>query len=291
MNCIIAQRTIVVLFMTTLYLSLAATAQAESPACSLALTAGKWGFSTSGAVVDIGPRSSLGIFTLDAAGNLLNGKATASLNGSVTDEIFSGTYTVNPDCTGKLAIGISDSSGSKILTATLDLVFDENGEELHALFTSAALPDGTPLATVITVEAKRIFLQGSNQQSIADNTPRSLQTVSFDGTGTVVQLNPSSLNFGLVTPGKYKILTTTLTNVGSTTLNISSITITGTDADEFHQINNCGSSLGAGTSCTITVTFIPKEFGGDSAYISISDNGGGSPQQVSLQGYGWVMLK
>jgi hypothetical protein len=164
MNSNIARRTVVVVSMATLYLSLAAMAQAQGPVCSLALTAGKWGASTSGTVVGIGPRSSLGIFTLDAAGNLVNGKATASLNGNVTDELFSGTYTVNPDCTGKLAITITDLSGNKLLTATLDLVFDDNGRELRAMYTSVTLPNGTALGTVINVEAKRLFPESGNQQ-------------------------------------------------------------------------------------------------------------------------------
>jgi hypothetical protein len=141
-------------------LSVAPTAQARQ--CSLAGVAGKWGVTTSGTVVGIGPRASLGVFTLDGAGNLLNGKATANLNGSITDEMFSGTYTVDPDCTGKLAIEIFDLSGNKILTATLAIVFDDNVRELRAIFTSAVLPNGTPLATVITVDAKKIFTTEEN---------------------------------------------------------------------------------------------------------------------------------
>jgi hypothetical protein len=164
MNSNIARRTVVILSMATLYVSLAATAQAQGPACSLALTAGKWGFSTSGTVVGIGPRSSLGIFTLDAAGNLLNGKATASLNGAVTGELFSGTYTVNPDCTGKSAINVTDLSGNKLFTGTLDLLFDENGREFRAIFTSVTTPTGIALGTVINAEAKRVFPESSNQQ-------------------------------------------------------------------------------------------------------------------------------
>jgi hypothetical protein len=141
---------------TLLSLMPGARAQDER-GCSNATVAGKWGFTTNGTVVGIGPRDSLGVFTLDGAGNLVNGKATASLNGSVTDETFTGTYSVNPDCTGKLAIAISDLSGNKILSATLDLVFDNNVRELRALFTSAVLPNNTPLTTVITVNAKRLF--------------------------------------------------------------------------------------------------------------------------------------
>ena len=146
------------IFLTMLCVGLAPEARAQDErGCSNASVAGKWGFTTNGTVVGIGPRASLGIFTLDAAGNLLNGKATASLNGSVTSEAFSGTYTVNPDCTCKFAIQIFDLSGNKIVTATLDLVFDNNVRELRVLYTSAVLPNGTPLRTVITANGKRIF--------------------------------------------------------------------------------------------------------------------------------------
>ena len=75
MKCNIAWRTLAILSIAMLFTCLAPAARAQ--ACSPALTAGKWGFTTSGTVVGIGPRASLGIFTLDTAGNLLNGKATA----------------------------------------------------------------------------------------------------------------------------------------------------------------------------------------------------------------------
>ena len=151
----VVSATLLMICLAAMYMGLAQAAQAET--CSTAKAAGKWGFTTNGTVVGIGPRDSLGIFTLDEAGNLLNAKATSSLNGSVTDEKFSGTYTVNPDCTGKLSIQIFDLPGNKILAATLDLVFDNNVRELRGLFTSAVLPNGTPLGTVITVQGKRVF--------------------------------------------------------------------------------------------------------------------------------------
>lgn len=156
------KRTIVRITLVTvwsaLFLSLVPGTRAQDEGgCSNASVAGKWGFTTNGTVVGIGPRDSLGIFTLDGPGKLVNGKATASLNGTVTDETFSGTYSVNPDCTGKLAIQIFDLNGNNILNATLDLVFDDNVRELRAIFTSAVVPNGPSLGTVITVQAKRLF--------------------------------------------------------------------------------------------------------------------------------------
>jgi hypothetical protein len=121
--------------------------------------------------------------------------------------------------------------------------------------------------------------------SVKDNAPGSPQTVSLSGTGTVgVQFNPNSLNFGGHKVGVPHTLSTTLTT--SSALSIAGIAITGADTDEFSETNTCGASVAAGKSCTITVTYRPKEAGGDSAAVSITDNGSGSPQSVTLGGWG-----
>jgi hypothetical protein len=118
--------------------------------------------------------------------------------------------------------------------------------------------------------------------SITDNAAGSPQTVSLTGTGTVVEFNPTSLSFGSVKRGDSKTLTTTLSNTGSTALSISGITITGSTA--FSQTNTCGTSVAAGGSCTITAIFRPTGIGSFSGDVSVSDSGGGSPQQVPLSG-------
>lgn len=127
---------------------------AHAATCSTARAAGTYGFATSGTVVGIGPRVSAGIVTLDAAGNV-NGKATSSLNGAIADEVFSGTYTVNSDCTTRLAANIFDLSGKLLLTITENGAWDDNMREIRGIFTSATLPDGTPLLTVISLEARK----------------------------------------------------------------------------------------------------------------------------------------
>jgi hypothetical protein len=114
--------------------------------------------------------------------------------------------------------------------------------------------------------------------SITDNALGSPQPVSLSGTGTVVELVPTFLLFCNLGCGFSRTKPVTLTNVGKTTLHISSITIT----DDFSQNNNCGSSLAAGASCTIRVTVQP-DFTLDFGALAINDNGGGSPQYVSLR--------
>ncbi len=70
------------LFAVALIMSMAAPAHAGGP-CSLARSAGHWSLTDNGTVVGIGPRTAVGVFTLDGNGNLLNGVAASSLNGSV----------------------------------------------------------------------------------------------------------------------------------------------------------------------------------------------------------------
>ena len=127
---------------------------AHGQQCSLALAAGKYGFTDSGRVVGIGPRAADALLTLDSAGNI-GGPVTASLNGSVTHSTLSGTYTVNRDCTGTASFSEVDQSGNAI-TATVDFVWVDNMREILFIFTSATLANGTPLGTVINGNARKV---------------------------------------------------------------------------------------------------------------------------------------
>jgi hypothetical protein len=122
---------------------------------------------------------------------------------------------------------------------------------------------------------------------ISDSDPASPQAIPLGGIGTVVSLSKKKLSFGnqLVgtTSGPQKV---TLTNVGGTPLNFTGITITGTNAGDFSQTNTCGTSIAGGDTCTISVTFTPSAQGRRNATLSISDDGGGSPQKVMLTGTG-----
>jgi hypothetical protein len=178
-------------------------------------------------------------------------------------------------------------------TETLSISITLTGPDPSDFLQNNTCGNSVPPEASCTISVTFKPLQGGNRSatlSISDNAPGSPQTVSLGGTGTVVQLNPTSWNFGQTGLGQSKSLQTTLTNVGSTTLNISSIKITGADTDEFHQTNNCGSSLGPGKSCSIAVIYRPTEQGFDGAQVSISHDGGGSPQQVPLSGLGCLYV-
>ncbi|MGA2986793.1 MAG: DUF3443 family protein [Terriglobia bacterium] len=76
----------------------------------------------------------------------------------------------------------------------------------------------------------------------------------------------------------------TVTNSGTATLTFTSITIT-TGSTVFQAPSNtCGTSLGAGSACTISVVFTPTATGAASGTLSIADNASDSPQTVTLSG-------
>lgn len=154
MNSNVRKCLVITLFVVALTTAMAIPADAEDRACSLPRSAGKWSLTDQGTVLPIGLRTAVGVFTLDGAGNLQNGVATASLAGAVSSETFSGTYAVNADCTGTISVDIF-SSGTEILTVTLSIAFDDDMKHIRGIFTSASTPNGTQLPTVINLDARK----------------------------------------------------------------------------------------------------------------------------------------
>jgi hypothetical protein len=123
--------------------------------------------------------------------------------------------------------------------------------------------------------------------SLTDNAPDSPQTINLKGTGTYILFNPSTFNFGNQPVGTKSLpKKITLSNKGSVAVSITKISLIGANAGDFAETNTCGNSVAAGASCFITVTFTPSAAGKRTANVSVIDNGGGSPQTVSLTGTG-----
>lgn len=125
--------------------------------------------------------------------------------------------------------------------------------------------------------------------SITDNAPGSPQEVSLSGTGTFVELTPTSLNFGNEpVDRKSRPKTITLTNKGNAPVKFKGrgVSIAGSDRRDFEEHDDCHGRIGAGGSCSINVTFTPMKLGQRMAEVSVSDDGGGSPQVAPLSGVG-----
>jgi len=96
-------------------------------------------------------------------------------------------------------------------------------------------------------------------------------------------LSPTSLSFSDQLVGTTSApQAVTVTNTGNLPLTITSLTGSG----DFAQTNTCGSSVAAGASCTISVTFAPTVPGTRTGAITITDDAPGGPHIVSLTGTG-----
>lgn len=121
--------------------------------------------------------------------------------------------------------------------------------------------------------------------TLRDTASNSPQTAALAGTGgaPATGFTPTSLNFGAQLVGTTSAAQTiTLTNIGDNVMGIASITSSG----DFAETNTCGSTLAAGASCSISVTFTPTATGTRSGSVIVTDNASGSPQSVFLGGAG-----
>jgi hypothetical protein len=147
-----------------------------------------------------------------------------------------------------------------------------------------------------TFQTPAIVAAGTFTLAVGDfNGDGRLDLVANDSTATAfvllqtsVLLSPQALAYTnpLFTGIASAPQTTTLNNVGSAPLAISSVSITGTNAGDFAQTNNCPSTLAPNASCQISVTFKPTAGGARSANLQVAYNTTGSPQTVPLSGTG-----
>jgi hypothetical protein len=107
-----------------------AAAQAQSRTCSNANLTGAYGSTVGMLVLPAGtPRSVLLRFEFDGNGNFTN-KLTMNDNGTIIHATDSGSYTINPDCTGTLY-----TNGG---TRTVEILLVDSGNEFYSIRTDPA---------------------------------------------------------------------------------------------------------------------------------------------------------
>jgi FG-GAP-like repeat/Abnormal spindle-like microcephaly-assoc'd, ASPM-SPD-2-Hydin/FG-GAP repeat len=121
--------------------------------------------------------------------------------------------------------------------------------------------------------------------TITDSAPGSPQTVDLQTLSPQALLSTGSLTFGAQPVGSTSpSQNVTLSNHSGMLLSIIQVVISG----DFAQTNNCGTSLAAGGTCQILVTFTPTATGSRTGILTINDNAFGSPQTVTLTGTGQI---
>ena len=121
-----------------------------------------------------------------------------------------------------------------------------------------------------------------------DNAQGSPQTVALSGTGISpgLALNPAALSFSSQLVGTAAMATVQVTNDETTTLTLTQISFSGTNAGDFTETDNCIGMLPGGGTCKVTVTFTPAAAGARSATLSFSYGSAGGPQTLAISGTG-----
>jgi hypothetical protein len=117
-----------------------------------------------------------------------------------------------------------------------------------------------------------------------DGSMTRTSTVSLTVPTTSLRFSTVNLEFG-----SQQINTTsasqtfTIQNTGSSSITLNSFKVS---SSSYSQTNNCGSSLKAGATCTVTVTFTPSHVGDITATITVNDSDKTGSQIVNLDGTG-----
>ena len=117
--------------------------------CTLHNVAGTFGYAVTGSRNGVGPVAGTGQLTFHRDGTISDGKQTVSFNGVIADETYSGTYTVESDCSGSFTVVVSSPIAPR--TSKVNLVWVSDTNAAKAIFADAG--------TILTADAKRISHQ------------------------------------------------------------------------------------------------------------------------------------
>ncbi len=208
--------------------------------------------------------------------NLVNGWSAGSGSIQPTTTVLSSSVTTlaegNPvTFTASVSAASGTPSGTVVFKEGSDILI--GAQTLSggaASFSSSKLPGGTHVFNAL--------YGGGNGFSASAAAPLSITVI-----GPAVSLSPTSLQLGGEALGATSAAQTiTLSNPGNMPLSIGGIAVTG----DFADTTTCGSSLAAGASCTISITFTPTALGTRSGALTITSNAVSSPDVAPLVGAG-----
>lgn len=187
------------------------------------------------------------------------------------------------------------NTGNQQLIVSDVMTSDNSGQENAGIFAqqntcSAAIAPGAECTISVTFSPKKTG-EVMGRVTIFDNASGAPHTVDLIGAGSApnVALSKTAIDFGDVNIGSEQVVTATLTNSGTATLHISSITVSGSDFSLPTRVPSgtlCTDVVEAGSYCTIDVAFSPKTVGQKAGAVTITDDAAGSPRTISLSGNG-----
>lgn len=146
----------------------------------------------------------------------------------------------------------------------------DGGPALDAIFDSPSVAGAGPAGNLVVLDNARV-------RSVAN---------LMDAPAAAVLSFPSVLQFPTSPLSTSARLTVALTNRGSLPAGISNVVISGTNASDFSETDDCvtHSLDGGGGSCSVNVKFLPSAIGMKSALLTMTGTAG--TQAVNLSGAG-----
>jgi Alpha-1,3-glucanase catalytic domain D1/NedA-like, galactose-binding domain/F5/8 type C domain/Pectate lyase superfamily protein/Abnormal spindle-like microcephaly-assoc'd, ASPM-SPD-2-Hydin len=193
---------------------------------------------------------------------------------------------------GSVTLDLPPATAWSTRTETLSVLGSSDGSSFSQLVGSAGYTFNPAAGNTVTISLPSGTSARYVRLSFTGNTGWSAAQLSefevFPGGGSTgpagspLTASPSSLSLGSTSVGATAAKTVTVTNPGSAAVSMNSVGLTG----PFSEGNNCGASLAAGASCTVTVTFTPTAAGAASGTLSVNSSAPGSPLTVALTGTG-----
>ena len=127
--------------------------------CSTAKGAGSYAFTLSGTLIiptiATGANiAAVGRADLKADGTV-SGTEARNVGGQYADETFTGTFSINADCTGTTTLNFY-AQGQLVRISVLSTIQDDDNNEIRMVQKSLTLPNGEVLPAILTVDARRI---------------------------------------------------------------------------------------------------------------------------------------
>jgi len=193
---------------------------------------------------------------------------------------------------GSVTLDLPPSSAWNTRTETLSVLGSTNGSSYSQVVGSNGYTFNPSTGNTVTISLPSGTSAQYVELSFTGNTGWSAAQLSefevFPGGGggsnpVALTASPSSVSFGNQNVGSTSSSqSVTVSNPGSSAVSMSSIGATG----PFGASNNCGTSLAAGASCTVSVTFAPTAAGAATGTLSVNSSAPGSPLTVALSGTG-----
>jgi hypothetical protein len=218
--------------------------------------------------------------TLTFTDSALNSPQVVTLSGTGTAP--GGSVTVSPasltfpqQATGTTSAGMAVTVKNSGTAAVTNNGITTTGDFAATTTCTSSIAAGKSCTITVTFSPT---VSGTRTGTLAINLSSGVQNVPLTGTSAVgnspgaLSLSTATLTFSGYTIGDNPSKEVRVSNTGGAAVGIGSVAIAGDPS--FTDKTTCGTSLAAGASCTITVTFKPTAYGTFTSTVTLTEASG-----------------